>query len=201
VIRRATSADIEPVSEALARAFYDDPVIRWMLPSDRRRLTQARRFFRARMRQLLHHDGVFTSDDRAGAALWAPPGAWEVRLGATLQLAAPLLPSLVARLPRALRGLSLVEAEHPREPEHWYLAVLGTDPSRQGEGIGSALLQPVLDSCDADGVPAYLESSKERNVDFYSRFGFRVTTELRLPKGPPLWPMWREPRGASAPPS
>ncbi len=38
--------------------------------------------------------------------------------------------------------------------------------------------------CDRDGVPAYLESSKERNVDFYSRFGFRVKQEVRIPGGP-----------------
>ena len=49
--------------------------------------------------------------------------------------------------------------------------------------------------CTAESLPAYLESSKERNVDFYARHGFRVTRELRLPKGPPLWSMWREPSG------
>ena len=71
--------------------------------------------------------------------------------------------------------------------------VLGVDPPRQGEGLGSALMQPVLELCDRERVPAYLESSKERNVDFYARHGFRVTSELRLPKGPAMWPMWRNP--------
>ena len=61
-------------------------------------------------------------------------------------------------------------------------------------GIGSALIQPILDVCDRDEVPAYLESSKERNIDFYARHGFRVTDELALPDGPPVWPMWRDPR-------
>ena len=44
-----------------------------------------------------------------------------------------------------------------------------------------------------DGIPAYLESSKERNVDYYSRFGFKVTGELDLPRGPRVWAMWRDP--------
>jgi GNAT superfamily N-acetyltransferase len=73
--------------------------------------------------------------------------------------------------------------------------VLGTDPSAQGQGLGSAVLHPVLEQCDADGVGAYLESSKERNIGFYARHGFRVTAELRMPRGPKLWAMWREPRG------
>src|SRR5213078_4575676 len=75
-------------------------------------------------------------------------------------------------------------------PDRWRMTAreaLGTDPPRQGEGIGSALLAPVLELCDRDHVPAYLESSKEQNVAFYSRHGFRVTDELHLPKGPPVW--------------
>jgi ribosomal protein S18 acetylase RimI-like enzyme len=79
---------------------------------------------------------------------------------------------------------------------HWYLAVLGTDPSAQGAGIGSALIGPTLGRCDAEGIPAYLESSKEANISFYQRHGFRVTQEIDLPQGPKLWAMLREPHKA-----
>jgi len=72
--------------------------------------------------------------------------------------------------------------------------VLGTDPASQGRGIGSALLAPVLETCDRDGVGAYLESSKERNLAFYARHGFRMTGEVDLPRGPRVWLMWRDPR-------
>ena len=94
-----------------------------------------------------------------------------------------------------LRGLDSVEKAHPRE-RHLYLAVLGVEPSRQGEGLGSRLIRPGLELCDREGIPAYLETAKERNIGFYSRHGFRVTDELRLPKGPPVWLMWRDPAGA-----
>ena len=72
--------------------------------------------------------------------------------------------------------------------------MLGTDPAAQGRGLGSAVLRPVLEQCDRDGVGAFLESSKERNIDFYARHGFRVTSEIRLPRGPLMWQMWRDPR-------
>ena len=87
-------------------------------------------------------------------------------------------------------------SKHPASPPHWHLAVLGTEPEAQGKGRGSSVLQPVLDRCDRDGEPAYLESSKEGNVPFYERHGFRVTERLDVPKGgPSLWLMWRDPQG------
>lgn len=98
---------------------------------------------------------------------------------------------------RALAGRDLTELmkrEHPEEP-HWYLAVIGSDPSVRGQGFGQALMRSGLDRCDAEHAPAYLESSKEANVPYYERFGFAVTGELVVPDGgPTLWKMWRNPR-------
>ena len=57
------------------------------------------------------------------------------------------------------------------------------------------MLQPVLTRCDADGIPAYLESTKERNVGFYEGHGFAVVGCEQIPLGgPPLWLMWRATR-------
>ncbi|MDP1821280.1 MAG: GNAT family N-acetyltransferase [Acidimicrobiales bacterium] len=88
----------------------------------------------------------------------------------------------------------MMEKAHRRHPEHYYLSVLGTAPDRQGEGVGSALMAPVVARCDEEGIGAYLESSKEANIPFYRRHGFEVVEELQLPSGPGLWPMWRDPR-------
>jgi ribosomal protein S18 acetylase RimI-like enzyme len=125
----------------------------------------------------------------------APPQRWRTTLRQDLALARTMAaPRLVPRLPLVLRGMLGAERLHPAEPPHWYLAILGTDPDAQGRGLGSRLLAPVLERCDEDGVGAYLESSKERNIAFYARHGFRVTRTWRLPRGPLLWAMWRDPR-------
>ena len=63
----------------------------------------------------------------------------------------------------------------------------------RGRGIGAALLAPVLDLCDEEGLPAYLESSKDSNVPYYRRFAFDVTTPFTLKGGPTLHFMWRDP--------
>jgi ribosomal protein S18 acetylase RimI-like enzyme len=195
-IRRASSADAPALTRTLARAFIDDPVARWACPPDALRPAVLERFHGARLRHLLDHEEVWTTDSLRSAALWAPPNHWKTTLREDLQLArCVLFPRLLLRFPLVVTGLLRVESSHPRErPPHWYLAVLGTEPAAQGQGLASAVLQGVLDQCDADGVGAYLESSNERNIDFYARHGFRVTGELRLPRGPLMWPMWRDPQ-------
>jgi GNAT superfamily N-acetyltransferase len=74
------------------------------------------------------------------------------------------------------------------------LVILDTEQAAQGRGLGSALLARMLARVDADGMPAYLESSNERNVALYGRHGFEFTREVAIPGGPRIWPMWREPR-------
>jgi ribosomal protein S18 acetylase RimI-like enzyme len=87
-----------------------------------------------------------------------------------------------------------MEKRRPDDPPHWYLFILGTEQAAQGRGLGSALLAQMLARVDADRMPAYLESSNERNLAWYGRHGFEVTSELAIPGGPRIWPMWREPR-------
>src|SRR5438270_334685 len=91
------------------------------------------------------------------------------------------------------RGLRLTDRF--REP-HWYLQAIGTDPARQGKGYGGVVMRHQLTFVDAAGLPAYLESSKEKNIPIYASFGFEVTGEIRLPGGPILYPMWRKARAA-----
>ena len=172
----------------LARAFDDDPVARYALPSDRRRPAQLARFYRERLKTLGPEELVFCSSDGRAAALWAPPDRWHTSLAELLRVR-----TFTRTTPLFLVGGAQVERRHPKGP-HFYLAVLGVDPAAQGQGLGSRVLEPMLTRCDTEGVGAYLESSKERNLAFYARHGFRVTEEVRLPFGPPLWLMWRDPR-------
>jgi len=190
-VRLARREDFAALARTLARAFYDDPVTAWFYPNAARRMTHARRFFAIRLRQLAEQRLTFTTTDHSGAALWAPPGRWREDLRQSLMLV-PMLPVLLPRILRSTRAVREIEQRHPVVP-HYYLSVIGTDPDKQGGGVGSALLAPVLRCCDETQTAAYLESSKESNLPFYTRHGFTVTECIELPEGPPLWLMWREP--------
>ena len=188
-VRPVEVDDVEALAMPLARAFYDDPVTMWANPRERTRLRRSARFFLGRMRALVPHELSSMTEERDAAAIWSPPDAWEMGLRELLH---DLPAFLSPRTPLVVRAMHGVEKLHPKGP-HYYLSVLGVEPSRQGEGLGSALLQPMLRRCDQEGVGAYLESSKETNVRFYQRHGFRVTDEVALSRGPKMWLMWRDP--------
>jgi ribosomal protein S18 acetylase RimI-like enzyme len=201
VVRRARPDDVASLAETLARAFDDDPVPQWLFRGDRRRRKGLRRFFAIQLRYMAGATGeVWTTEDRAGAAMWAPPGAsrpgW--RDVARLLPVVPYMTGLGRDSVEAARLLAAVDGARPRQG-HWYLATIGTDPERQRTGVGSALMRTVLDRVDGEGLPAYLESSKESNLPFYNAHGFGVTGEITAARGgPTLWLMWRPARPPAA---
>ncbi len=191
----AGDGDIEALSDVLRAAFWDDPVMMWMLPDEKSRSRRLAGLFKVLLKtHYLSMRTVWTTPEQQGGALWAPPKHWRIPTWDIVRAGPGLALALGLRSITALRFLEEVDKQHPSEP-HWYLGVLGTGPAYQGKGIGSALMQPVLERCDREGLPAYLESSKEQNIPFYSRHGFEVTGEITAMGGPTLWPMWREPQG------
>ncbi len=193
-VRKVTAADGPDVAAALARAFHDDPVTTYVVPAKDRQ-DRMRRLFENDLRFLVGpwDESYTTGGTIMGAALWSPPGKWKPPWPALLRSAPAFLRIIGPRLRAAVSLMGVIDRKHPKEP-HYYLSTLGTHPDFQGKGVASALMRPVLDRCDADGIPAYLESSKEANVPFYKRHGFDVTEQVTVKNGPSLWLMWREPQ-------
>jgi ribosomal protein S18 acetylase RimI-like enzyme len=192
-VRLATPDDLPQIARVQMRAFEDDPLITWMLPPDdfERRATL---LFDCMMRASLIHDSIYTTDDGVCTAVWAPPEAWAFSEEQLAIMAGPFAEAAGERAERAMGVLIEMAEVHPSEP-HWYLEGLGTHPDWQRRGIASEVLAPVLDQCDADGLPAYLETQRESNVPFYRRHGFEVIGTKQLSNGAPnMWLMWREVR-------
>src|SRR5436305_13240550 len=193
-IRRATSDDVPALATALAHAFYDDPHARWVFRSDKRRMKRLDDGYAVGLRGLfMKQDECYTTPGVVGAAIWMKPG--QSRIGVVEQLR--LMPAMTAAYKLEIvplgRLLARMDAMHPHEHDHWYLAFVEVEQEWQGRGIGAALMRPVLERCDRDGIPAYLEASTERNRALYERHGFAVRREYRLWGGGPTgWTMWRE---------
>ena len=197
-VRTAGKADIKELAHVLGRAFFDDPVMTWVLPDPGERARALSRVFATMARH--HHlpsDGVEFADDGphiAAATLWSPPQQWRSSRMAELRMLPAFLRAFGSQYRRGQQLDVMMKRHHPEEP-HWYLAVIGSDPTYRGEGYGKALMESGLARADAEFAPVYLESSNPDNVPYYERFGFEVVGELELPDdGPTMWAMWRQPR-------
>jgi GNAT superfamily N-acetyltransferase len=186
--RKAASADLPDVTDTLALAFFDDPVVTWIIDDGPRRRQLLPGFFGAIVESYLAYNETYSVDEGVSAAVWAPPGAKDDE-----ELPAVLGAAVEEYADRLFEILGLMEEKHPVEPHH-YLFLLGTRPEWQGRGLGSSLMAQVLQTCDRDRVPAYLEATSEGNKQLYVRHGFDVTDEIALPGGPTMWPMWRSPK-------
>ncbi len=200
-VRPAEAGEVPGISAALARAFLDEPLLSWMMPQRSRRTARRRLMFTLELQPyFLPQDGlVFAADDDGGtpigACLALPPDRWRMPTTVDGRTAARWFGAYGRQLRRATRVQRTMERRHPDEP-HYYVRWIGVVPSRQGQGLGHALLRPLLERCDSAGLPAYLEASSERSAALYAQLGFVHEGELPLPDdGPSVWPMRRPPGG------
>lgn len=193
-------SQVKDSAAVLGRAFFDDPLTRWVTPDDTQRARDLPWFFSKAAVLGDRWGEVYTTGAKVeGNAIWLRPGETKVSLGKmarTGMLMAPLALGLSPFL-RFMKIMNTFEHLHDRDaPEpHWYLMVLGVDPPRQGQGVGGALIAPILARADADKLPCYLETQKQINLPFYQRNGFEVIVEDDIAGGGPhYWTMKRAPR-------
>ena len=196
-VRPTTRADSRELSKVLARAFFTDPVMKYMLPDDTARTKALPPMFATLTKNhFLSRGGseVASRNGEIGAAtLWDPPGQRKSTRWEELRMMPALAWHLHSRAEQTKTLGKLMEEAHPEEP-HWYLMVIGSDPSVRGTGFGQALMHSRLERCDGEHAPAYLEASEEALIPYYNRFGFEQIGEIRIPDGPTMIPMWRPPR-------
>lgn len=194
----------DPVTRAggavvAARALHDDPFFAHLAPNARllsRGLTLYWDASLAAFGSRAHCEVTADGDRILAVAAWLPPGTYPLPSGSQVRQMAGALRALYRRplmLPDGLRSQLAIERAHPHGP-HWYLALLVVDPLRQRTGLGGALIARTLDRCDREGLPAYLETTKEENIAWYARHRFTLVDQLRpIRSGPPIWTMRREP--------
>ncbi len=193
-VSRADRDRMPALAAVLARAFLDDPIIRWPLPDDADDVEdRVRSMFTWAYVDLADLGMVWETAGGDGVAVWVPPGGAE-QLIESDQHVREQLATLTDDDGRRYGVLwDWIEAQLPDEP-HWFLDALGVEPGRQSRGIGTALVRWGLDRAAADGVPVTLETGRLETVRYYDRFGFRVVREGKPePAGPHVWFMRLDP--------
>ena len=165
-------------------AFSIDPFVRWLFPGSDQYLTYFTQVTRLHGERTAANGGAYALTDGRGAAFWYPPG---------VRPDGEALGSILGQADVLDRLSSVWEQVVSHEPErpHWYLRQVGVDPTLQGSGSGSALMQAGLAEIDRQGELAYLEATSEGSRSFYERHGFTTLAEVQVGDAPPLWPMLR----------
>ncbi|HVN50822.1 MAG TPA: GNAT family N-acetyltransferase [Acidimicrobiales bacterium] len=193
--RRATEADAELVTSIVSAAFATDPLWGHAFARPGGGTDHHARFWRVFVAGALRYPWVWVTTGGEAASVWIPPDGDEMseeQEGEVIGLAHELLGRGAADYVELLERF---DEAHPRDEPHYYLSLLATHPDHRGRGIGMALLRANLDVIDAEGMPAYLESSNPANNHRYAGVGFEAVGEFSYPGGSPVvTTMWRAAR-------
>ena len=193
-VRRASLSDLDVAVDILVESHRDYVWERWAL-GEARHVTQLRDLYAADLRSVgIPHGEVWMSGDGRSVSVWLHGDRYEaLRVDDLTELERVAVAAFGDRLPLIEEVERVIRDCRPRG--HWHLATMGTRPSHQRRGLGTAVLGPRLAALDADGEIASLETSEHSNVEFYGRLGFRVVACVdNLPHGAPTtWLMSREP--------
>ena len=196
-IIRLLTKQARDAATVLARAFHNDPLMKYLIPDEARRAGWLPSLFSIVARYSLAYGEVYTTPALDGVACWLPPGETNppfLRL-ARIGRRSPPLGMGLAGLRRYLRVAHYIEGIHSRmAPQtHWYLWALGVEPARQGRGLGGLLIQPVLARAGLENRPCYLETMNSANLPFYERHGFQVVSAGEAPGSHlRIWAMLRQ---------
>ena len=192
--RIATDADLDGVARTLTAAFERDPIWSWAFPDPAQLAVWWRFYVRSALRR---YPSVWIAGDYAATAVWIPPGGTELTEEEEASLESLLADLAGPRAGEIVELVSRFEARHPTDVPHYYLTLLGTRPEDRGRGLGMGLLAENLKAIDAEGAPAYLESTNPDNNARYARLGFREVGEFTTPDGTrTVTTMWRDPAGS-----
>ena len=198
-MKKPLLAEPDPVITAkiLTDAFLGDPFFRWLFPDQSHEACLREWWEFLTLNSAKNPQWTLSCDgNESSASIWTKPVHDQVNPAPDPEQNGfiDLMHELVNdRIHEVLEAFAEVNANHPQEP-HWYLQAVGTIPQMQGKGRAAKLLQPVLETCDSEGIGAYLESTNPRNISFYYRLGFEIRKELVLDDGQAaLTCMWREP--------
>lgn len=179
-MRKSSSSDKPAILDILTKSFDDNKSVNYVVKQDQHRIERIRKLMEYSFNMCEAFGEVWISDDQQACALILFPDRKRSSLRTVLwdlKLAHSVIG--LGRVGGVLKREALIKANHPKEP-FAYLWFVGVNPQSQGKGIGSAFMHEVISECESKRRPIYLETSMERNLPFYKKFGFEVFHTLQL---------------------
>lgn len=202
-LTRVRNKGIPKAGAVLADAFRHDPVWVTLFEGDEMTGAKASAWYEAPVRYCLKYGEVYASSELLeGVAAWVPGEVadmtlWRALRGGAMRSGMNAGWNVMKRAMKVQQVFEPMVADRDANMEgraYVYLMIIGVATEFQGQGFGGKLLRAVIEETEQAGIPLYLETETERNVDMYERFGFTVVKRITLPIiDLPMWEMVREP--------
>jgi ribosomal protein S18 acetylase RimI-like enzyme len=176
----ASWADRQLVVDILSAAFENNKSVNYIVRQDAHRLRSIRRLMEYAFDSCSRFGRVYLSDDRNACALLLCPDrkktTWtSVWLDVKLLLGAIGIYNMRKVITRDAKIKKL-----QANGLSYYLWFIGVHTNAQHQGIGSNLMQELIDEANGSGRVIFLETSTERNLPWYQHLGFRIYNQLDL---------------------
>ena len=178
---------IKPAAVMLSQAFWNYPVSTYAYPDLPEREKRLPYFFQYVLHYCTRYGEVYaTSYEIEGVAIWLPSDNYPMTLGKLIRcVPLSVLFGLGRESGQRMKSFGdYIDGVHKRLTpyKHWFLQTIGVDSHLQGKGYAGKLLRPMLARMDEEGLPCYLETLVEANVQLYEHFGFKVVEKGTVPK-------------------
>ena len=179
---RLSTADKDLASNLIARALYDYPLFRYLIPDDRQRTKRLPILTGYLVRVgLLYGEVYITSPNLEGVAVWLPPKLNLNLVDLLFRIGIVTCPFKLGfkAFNNILSYISHVETvcQTQLSTDYWYLQVISVDLAYQKQCYGKRLIEPMLAKFKAQNLPCCLDTEEESSVAYYERYGFEVIDE------------------------
>ena len=177
---KATRKDKHLVVALLSKAFFHNKSVNYIIQQDQRKQQRIQSLMDYSFEYCYLFGEVYLSADKKSCALILYPDKKKVTFKTILldiQLAFTAVG--IRNIKKALSRESMINRIQPKGLTY-YLWFIGVDPDHQRQGIGSRLLQEIIQDSEYKYRQLYLETSTLQNVPWYQQFGFTIYHEADM---------------------
>ena len=177
-MKKAELNDKALVVDLLARSFDENPSVNYIVHQDDKRKARIKALMAYSFDVCFLFGNIWLADDMKACALILYPDQKRTTLKAIwLDIKLIFRAICLSGISKTMKRESQIKKKQLQVPMA-YLWFIGVSPLYQHKGLGSKLLQQVLDEARRINRPIFLETSVLKNINWYGRFGFNVYDSL-----------------------
>lgn len=168
----------QQIIEILTKSFRDNKSTNFVIKQDHKREARLKKLIEYSIFNGERFGQVYLSEDRNSCAIIIDTERKKITFRSLMWDLRLLFMCIgLKNIKKVLKREALIKASYPKE-EFIHLWYVGVTPTEQGKGLGTNLIKEIIASARSMNKPVYLETSTERNFEFYKKLGFEEITTI-----------------------